>query len=145
MFIYFIFCKNVSGILFCFFFQAEDGIRDGRVTGVQTVLFRSLDPDTRARIKPPKNIMAAPPQTAIQRLQPAPFNSSKNNTPHRIPMRAFVFHRGKAMLRPRSRMAKMVRVLATDHRQPAMIAHMTRWGALRISDRIPDVPRAARG
>src|SRR5690348_17801552 len=25
-----------------FFFQAEDGIRDGRVTGVQRVLFRSL-------------------------------------------------------------------------------------------------------
>src|SRR5690625_7392802 len=25
----------------CFFFQAEDGIRDGHVTGVQTVLFRS--------------------------------------------------------------------------------------------------------
>src|SRR5207245_6360054 len=25
----------------CFFFQAEDGIRDATVTGVQTVLFRS--------------------------------------------------------------------------------------------------------
>src|SRR5688500_20340922 len=25
-----------------FFFQAEDGIRDGHVTGVQTVIFRSL-------------------------------------------------------------------------------------------------------
>src|SRR6266487_4744928 len=24
------------GFIFCFFFQAEDGIRDGRVTGVQT-------------------------------------------------------------------------------------------------------------
>src|SRR5438876_6609097 len=30
-------------IRFFFFFQAEDGIRDGRVTGVQTVLFRSLE------------------------------------------------------------------------------------------------------
>src|SRR2546426_1534269 len=28
-------------ILFFFFFQAEDGIRDYKVTGVQTVLFRS--------------------------------------------------------------------------------------------------------
>src|SRR5690606_41068407 len=28
---------------FCFFFQAEDGIRDFHVTGVQTVLFRSID------------------------------------------------------------------------------------------------------
>src|SRR5207237_2164658 len=27
--------------LFCFFFQAEDGIRDSSVTGVQTLLFRS--------------------------------------------------------------------------------------------------------
>src|SRR5439155_6383232 len=27
---------------FFFFFQAEDGIRDGHVTGVQTCLFRSL-------------------------------------------------------------------------------------------------------
>src|SRR6266581_6818547 len=25
-----------DGVWFCFFFQAEDGIRDGRVTGVQT-------------------------------------------------------------------------------------------------------------
>src|SRR5439155_8198431 len=30
-----------SFILFFFFFQAEDGIRDGHVTGVQTLLFRS--------------------------------------------------------------------------------------------------------
>src|SRR5438093_8384830 len=29
-------------IFFFFFFQAEDGIRDWSVTGVQTVLFRSL-------------------------------------------------------------------------------------------------------
>src|SRR5439155_3828081 len=26
----------------CFFFQAEDGIRDGHVTGVQTCVFRSV-------------------------------------------------------------------------------------------------------
>ena len=33
----------VSGwcVCVCFFFQAEDGIRDRDVTGVQTVLFRS--------------------------------------------------------------------------------------------------------
>src|SRR5205807_5487609 len=31
----------VGGILFFFFFQAEDGIRDYKVTGVQRVLFRS--------------------------------------------------------------------------------------------------------
>src|SRR5688500_20347396 len=28
-------------MMLCFFFQAEDGIRDYKVTGVQTVLFRS--------------------------------------------------------------------------------------------------------
>src|SRR5438876_9146782 len=33
---------------FFFFFQAEDGIRDGRVTGVQSVLFRSY---RRSRIR----------------------------------------------------------------------------------------------
>src|SRR5438876_10924458 len=31
-----------------FFFQAEDGIRDGRVTGVQTCAFRSLRADHRS-------------------------------------------------------------------------------------------------
>src|ERR1700730_8152504 len=101
--------------------------------------------DARANNKPPKNISAAPPHTAVQRLQPAPFNSSKNSTPQRIPMRVFVFQRGNAILRPRSLMAKMVSVLATDHKQPAMIAQMTRCGALRISARIPEVPRAASG
>src|SRR2546423_7773493 len=29
-------CASVDVILFCFFFQAEDGIRDKLVTGVQT-------------------------------------------------------------------------------------------------------------
>src|SRR2546430_10419879 len=32
-------------VVFFFFFQAEDGIRDLTVTGVQRVLFRSLLPD----------------------------------------------------------------------------------------------------
>src|SRR5438876_10550478 len=34
-------------LLYFFFFQAEDGIRDGRVTGVQSVLFRSREDDAR--------------------------------------------------------------------------------------------------
>src|SRR5207253_3536053 len=29
-------CMIYNCIIFCFFFQAEDGIRDGHVTGVQT-------------------------------------------------------------------------------------------------------------
>src|SRR6266581_4288825 len=33
-------CRS-SSFAMAFFFQAEDGIRDGRVTGVQTLLFRS--------------------------------------------------------------------------------------------------------
>src|SRR5437773_11335653 len=38
-------CVN---LYFCFFFfQAEDGIRDRDVTGVQTCLFRSRDPPQR--------------------------------------------------------------------------------------------------
>src|SRR6266581_631265 len=33
---------NRSAVIVFFFFQAEDGIRDGRVTGVQTCAFRSI-------------------------------------------------------------------------------------------------------
>src|SRR6516164_622265 len=36
LFFLFFFVKAKGGIDFCFFFQAEDGIRDGTVTGVQT-------------------------------------------------------------------------------------------------------------
>src|SRR5215469_12281060 len=75
--------------------------------------------DTRARIKPPVNIRAAPPRTALQRARPAFLSSPKNRTPHRIPISALVFHKGNAILSPRSRIAKTVSVLATDHRQPA--------------------------
>src|SRR6267154_3195558 len=40
-------------MLFCFFFQAEDGIRDGRVTGVQTcALPICLPRQTRERLAP---------------------------------------------------------------------------------------------
>ena len=45
--------KTVNNNL-CFFFQAEDGIRDTSVTGVQTVLFRSpaLDQGQRPLLHP---------------------------------------------------------------------------------------------
>src|SRR6266487_640451 len=33
---FFFVCDSKDGFVFVFFFQAEDGIRDGRVTGVQT-------------------------------------------------------------------------------------------------------------
>src|SRR5437870_2760258 len=35
----------VDYFFYFFFFQAEDGIRDGHVTGVQTCVFRFMDPD----------------------------------------------------------------------------------------------------
>src|SRR5216684_8492332 len=38
---FFLLLWNIMIICFFFFFQAEDGIRDVAVTGVQTVLFRS--------------------------------------------------------------------------------------------------------
>src|SRR6266487_5445881 len=41
-FFFFFFNKTSSDGVGGFFCQAEDGIRDGRVTGVQTWLFRSL-------------------------------------------------------------------------------------------------------
>src|SRR5207245_9822404 len=34
-------CEMTYYVIFCFFFQAEDGIRDSSVTGVRHVLFRS--------------------------------------------------------------------------------------------------------
>src|SRR6266487_6009163 len=36
LFFFFFFFKKIYYMFFFFFFQAEDGIRDGRVTGVQT-------------------------------------------------------------------------------------------------------------
>src|SRR6266481_4388988 len=43
-----VFIMNLYGILFFFFFQAEDGIRDGTVTGVQTCALPILAPAARA-------------------------------------------------------------------------------------------------
>src|SRR5689334_24576578 len=43
-----IFCLELY-ILFFFFFQAEDGIRDGTVTGVQTCALPIFDPGSRWR------------------------------------------------------------------------------------------------
>src|SRR5690349_22130547 len=40
-------CWSPLSLAFFFFFQAEDGIRDLYVTGVQTVLFRSAGPSEK--------------------------------------------------------------------------------------------------
>src|ERR1700730_11587947 len=66
----------------------------------------------------PTHITSAPPITPSQRRQPAWRNSLKKRKPHRMPSRLLEFHRGKAMLRPTSRIAKIVMVLATAHRHP---------------------------
>src|SRR5690349_25095819 len=59
--------------LFFFFFQAEDGIRDLYVTGVQTVLFRSRPPTARLLLHelppwPPAPPLAPPPPPAFSSL-----------------------------------------------------------------------------
>src|ERR1700687_2069684 len=67
----------------------------------------------------PTNITSAPPRTQSQRRQPAWRNSLKKRKPQRMPSRLLEFHSGKAMLRPMSRMAKMVLGLGTAQRDPA--------------------------
>src|SRR5439155_11587382 len=70
----------VCFVLFIFFFQAEDGIRDGHVTGVQTcalpILPRSRSPTRCCRRPPvirpsrrlPRQPSAAPPPTWLTAL-----------------------------------------------------------------------------
>src|ERR1700674_4956946 len=96
--------------------------------------------DAMARKAAPAHITSAPPKTPIQLRQPAWRSSLKKRNPQKMPRRLFEFHRGKAMLRPISRMAKMVMVLATAQRHPARTAQISRWGARRISAWIEDVP-----
>src|SRR2546427_6492483 len=55
--------------MFFFFFQAEDGIRDLTVTGVQTVLFRSVIES----IKWPAPVRVAPFMLLEKRIQLEPF------------------------------------------------------------------------
>src|SRR6266849_5029128 len=74
----------------------------------------------------PAHITSAPPNTPIQRRQPAWRSSLKKRNPQRMPRRLFEFHKGKAMLKPMSRMAKIVNVFATAQRHPARSAQITR-------------------
>ena len=60
-------------------------------------------------------------------------------------MRLLAFQSGKAMLRPTSRMAKIVIVFATAHKHPASTPQTTRWGAFLTSVRICCVPRSNAG
>src|SRR5258705_1973907 len=98
-----------------------------------------------AKSAAPTHITSAPPNTPSQRRRPAWRNSLKKRKPQRMPSRLLEFHRGNAMLRPTSRMAKMVIVLATAQRHPARMAQMIRCGARRTSARMEEVPRMRAG
>src|SRR5205807_3845201 len=74
----------------------------------------------------PAHMTNAPPKTPARQRQPAWRSTLKKRKPHRMPRRLFEFHNGKAMLRPISRMAKIVSVLATAQRHPARSAQITR-------------------
>src|SRR5699024_11557322 len=56
----------VAFILFFFFFQAEDGIRDRNVTGVQTCAL-PISPWTRLSRRWPAPTAASPPRTSAPR------------------------------------------------------------------------------
>src|ERR1700730_2789814 len=101
--------------------------------------------DARASSVAPTHMISAPPSTPVQRRQPASRNSLKKTNPHNMPRRLLEFQSGNAMLRPISRMAKMVMVFATAHRHPASTAQMIRWGARRTSTRTEDVPKINAG
>src|SRR6202140_836855 len=59
--------------------------------------------------------------------------------------RLLEFHRGNAMLRPTSRIAKIVIVLATAQRHPPSTAQIIKCGARRTSARTEEVPRIRAG
>src|SRR5579862_2342805 len=101
--------------------------------------------DATASKATPTHMTNAPPSTPVQRRQPAWRNSLKKIKPQSMPSRLFEFQRGKAMLSPISRMAKMVIVLATAQRPPANRAQMMRCGARRRSARTDEVPRTRAG
>ncbi len=92
-----------------------------------------------------RKITVAPPTTPALRSQVAPCNSRNSSVPQRIPMRLFEFHSGNARLSPMSRTAKIVSVLPTAHKQPAITPHKTRCGTCRASRNVSPVPRTNAG
>src|SRR5215472_806454 len=101
--------------------------------------------EASASITAPTNITKAPPSTPTQRRNPAFRSSLKSSDPQIIPSRLLELHSGNAMLRPISRIANTVRVLATAHMHPAIAAQMTKCGALRPSSLTPAVPWISAG
>src|SRR5439155_1626422 len=82
--------------------------------------------DAKATSVAAAHMTRAPPRIRARRRQPAWRSSLKKRNPQRMPRRLLEFHKGKAMLRPMSRMAKIVSVLATAQRHPASRAQITR-------------------
>src|SRR6185436_16905769 len=101
--------------------------------------------EAAASAVPPANISSAPPMTPNHRRESAPRSSLKKTTPQMIPSRLLLFQRGNAMLRPTSRTANIVSVLATAHRQPASTAHTIRCGACLRSAATYEVPCISAG
>src|SRR3954454_7048420 len=93
----------------------------------------------------PMKITTAPPTTPAFRSHPDPCSSLNSSVPHRIPIRLLEFQSGNARLSPMSRTAKMVNVLPTAHRQPAITPHSTRCGTCRASRKVSPVPRINAG
>lgn len=62
-----------------------------------------------------------------------------------MPTRLLEFHKGKAMLRPISLIAKMVKVFPTAQRHPANTPQTTRWGTCCRSAPMSEVPRINAG
>src|SRR5882762_2521159 len=93
----------------------------------------------------PAHITSAPPNTPVQRRQPAWRSSLKKRKPQRMPRRLFEFHKGKAMLKPMSRMAKIVSVLATAQMHPERSARRVMCGAQRTYEGKDEVPRSSVG
>src|SRR5207253_4850354 len=79
--------SNYLTIFFVFFFQAEDGIRDGHVTGVQTCALpisgtRSPSPARPRPAPAPRKDSPAPPATA-SRSTPTPACDRARTSPDR--------------------------------------------------------------
>src|SRR5260370_12493132 len=70
------------------------------------------DEEAIAKNVAPIHITRAPPKTPARRRQPAWRSSLKKRKPQRMPRRLFEFHKGKPMLKPLSRLAKIRSLLS---------------------------------
>src|ERR1041384_6124706 len=86
-----------------------------------------VDEAVASNVAPP-NITAAPTTTESHRMLPELRNSRNSSQPQKIPSKLFRFHKGKAMLKPIFRIAKIVSVFATAHKHPASTPQRMRCG-----------------